>query len=106
MVTRRRFEDIVEAMQAYHPAPHLELIEKAYMYSAKVHAGQLRKSGEPYLVHPLEVAFLLTQLKLDEASVTTGLLHDTVEDTLATLDDVRSMFGLEVAGLVDGVTKL
>ena len=93
-------------MQAYHPAPNLELIQRAYMYSAKVHAGQLRKSGEPYLIHPLEVAYLLTQLRLDEASVTTGLLHDTVEDTLTTLDDVKTMFGPEVAILVDGVTKL
>jgi GTP diphosphokinase / guanosine-3',5'-bis(diphosphate) 3'-diphosphatase len=102
----RRFEDIVEAMSGYMPEADLDLIQRAYVYSAKVHAGQVRKSGEPYLIHPLEVAFLLTQLKLDEASVTTGLLHDTVEDTLATLDDIKGMFGDEVAVLVDGVTKL
>jgi len=106
MATTRRFEDIVEAVQAYHPSPDLDIIERAYMYSAKVHGGQLRKSGEPYLTHPLEVAFLLTKLRLDEASLTTGLLHDTVEDTLATLDDIRNLFGAEVASLVDGVTKL
>ncbi|MBC7792286.1 MAG: bifunctional (p)ppGpp synthetase/guanosine-3',5'-bis(diphosphate) 3'-pyrophosphohydrolase [Clostridia bacterium] len=102
----RRFEDIIEAVQEYHPSPDMGLIQRAYMYSAKVHAGQVRKSGEPYLIHPLEVAWLLTQLRLDEASVATGLLHDTVEDTLATLDDIKNMFGLETATLVDGVTKL
>ncbi|MEK7704249.1 MAG: bifunctional (p)ppGpp synthetase/guanosine-3',5'-bis(diphosphate) 3'-pyrophosphohydrolase, partial [Myxococcota bacterium] len=102
----RRFEDIVEAVQLYHPQPKIELIQRAYMYSAKVHAGQVRKSGEPYLIHPLEVAHLLAELRLDEASIVTGLLHDTVEDTLATLDELRGMFGEEVAALVDGVTKL
>jgi GTP pyrophosphokinase len=106
MATRRRFEDILESIQSYHPAPDVGLIQRAYMYSAKVHAGQLRKSGEPYLIHPLEVAYLLTLLRLDGASVATGLLHDTVEDTLATLDDLRAAFGPEVAQLVDGVTKL
>jgi guanosine-3',5'-bis(diphosphate) 3'-pyrophosphohydrolase len=106
MNTSRRFEDIVEALEEYHPSPNVDLIEKAYMYSAKVHSGQVRKSGEPYLVHPLEVAYLLTKLRLDEASVATGLLHDTVEDTLATVDEIRELFGEEVANLVDGVTKL
>lgn len=106
MATTRRFEDIVEALQAYLPNPDIAFIQRAYMYSAKVHAGQVRKSGEPYLVHPMEVAYLLTQLRLDEASVATGLLHDTVEDTLATVDDIRDMFGPEVSMLVDGVTKL
>ncbi len=106
MAATRRIEDIVEALGSYHPGADVDLIQRAYMYSAKVHAGQVRKSGEPYLVHPLEVSFLLTKLRLDEASIATGLLHDTVEDTLATLDDVRAMFGDEVAILVDGVTKL
>ncbi|MEC9465094.1 MAG: bifunctional (p)ppGpp synthetase/guanosine-3',5'-bis(diphosphate) 3'-pyrophosphohydrolase [Myxococcota bacterium] len=106
MATTRRYEDIAEAMAGYLPNPDLELLQKAYLYSAKVHAGQTRKSGEPYLVHPLEVAYLLTELRLDEASVVTGLLHDTIEDTLATMDDVRGMFGPEVAAMVDGVTKL
>ena len=101
-----RIDDIIEAVQAYHPDPDIAFLQRAYMYSAKVHAGQVRKSGEPYLVHPLEVSLLLTRLRLDEASVATGLLHDTVEDTLATPDDIRNMFGPEVALLVDGVTKL
>lgn len=106
IASTRRLEDIVEAMSAYHPEPDIALIQRAYIYSAKVHAGQVRKSGEPYLIHPLEVAYLLTQLRLDEASVVTGLLHDTVEDTLTTVHDLEQTFGVEVAMLVDGVTKL
>jgi len=106
MARTRRFEDIVDAVATYHPGANVALIQRAYMYSAKVHAGQVRKSGEPYLVHPLEVAYLLAQMRLDEASIVTGLMHDTVEDTLTTLDDVRGLFGEEVAYLVDGVTKL
>ena len=102
----RRYEDIAEALAAYHPEADFSLVRRAYMYSAKVHAGQVRKSGEPYLVHPIEVSYLLTQLRLDEASIATGLLHDTVEDTLATVDQVRQLFGHEVALMVDGVTKL
>jgi guanosine-3',5'-bis(diphosphate) 3'-pyrophosphohydrolase len=106
MATTRRFEDIVEAIQAYHPTADIAFIQRAYMYSAKVHSGQVRESGEPYLIHPLEVAHLLTELRLDEASVVTGLLYDTVEDTLTTLPEVEQLFGAEVALLVDGVTKL
>jgi GTP diphosphokinase / guanosine-3',5'-bis(diphosphate) 3'-diphosphatase len=93
-------------MIGYHPDPNLDLIKKAYVYSAKVHEGQIRKSGEPYLIHPLEVAGILAQLKLDEASIASGLLHDTVEDTLATVEEVKELFGDEVALIVDGVTKL
>ncbi len=101
-----RLSDILDKVAAYHPDADLDLIKKAYVYSAKVHQGQIRKSGEPYLVHPLAVAGLLAELKLDEASIVTGLLHDTVEDTLATLDELTELFGEEVAQLVDGVTKL
>jgi GTP pyrophosphokinase len=101
-----RLNDILDRVAAYHPDPDLDLIKKAYVYSAKVHQGQLRKSGEPYLVHPLEVAGILAELKLDEASVVTGLLHDTIEDTLATREEVAEIFGEEIADLVDGVTKL
>lgn len=102
----RRFEDIIDNLASYHTSANVALIQRAYMYSAKVHAGQVRKSGEPYLIHPLEVAYLLTRLRLDEASIATGLLHDTVEDTLTSLDDIRQMFGNEVVLLVDGITKL
>src|ERR1700760_806861 len=101
-----RLNDILEKVSAYHADPDLDIIKKAYVYSAKVHQGQLRKSGEPYLVHPLEVAGVLAQLKLDEASIVTGLLHDTIEDTLATAEELTELFGPEVAQLVDGVTKL
>jgi guanosine-3',5'-bis(diphosphate) 3'-pyrophosphohydrolase len=101
-----RLNDILTRVSSYHPDPDLDIIKKAYVYSAKVHQGQLRKSGEPYLVHPLEVAGILAELKLDEASIVTGLLHDTIEDTLATAEELTELFGPEVAQLVDGVTKL
>ncbi len=101
-----RLNDILTQVVAYHPDPNLDLIKQAYVYSAKVHQGQVRKSGEPYLVHPLEVAGILAQLKLDEASIAAGLLHDTVEDTLATMEEIKELFGDEVALIVDGVTKL
>jgi guanosine-3',5'-bis(diphosphate) 3'-pyrophosphohydrolase len=101
-----RLNDILDKVAAYHPAADLDLIKKAYVYSAKVHQGQIRKSGEPYLVHPLEVAGILAELRLDEASIVTGLLHDTIEDTLATREEIAELFGEEEADLVDGVTKL
>jgi GTP pyrophosphokinase len=101
-----RLNDILDRVATYHPDPDLDLIKKAYVYSAKVHQGQIRKTGEPYLVHPLEVAGLLAELKLDESSVVTGLLHDTIEDTLATKEEIAELFGAEIADLVDGVTKL
>jgi guanosine-3',5'-bis(diphosphate) 3'-pyrophosphohydrolase len=101
-----RLNDILERVQAYHPDPDLDLIKKAYVYSAKVHQGQVRKSGEPYLVHPLAVAGILAELKLDEASIVVGLLHDTIEDTLATPAELTELFGKEITELVDGVTKL
>src|SRR5437868_11083002 len=101
-----RLNDILERVAQYRPDADLDLVKKAYVYSAKVHQGQVRKSGEPYLVHPLEVAGLLAELKLDESSIVTGLLHDTIEDTLATPEELTELFGQEVATLVDGVTKL
>src|SRR6516225_1044115 len=101
-----RLNDILDRVASYHPDPDLDLIKKAYVYSAKVHQGQIRKSGEPYLVHPLEVAGLLADLKLDEASIVAGLLHDTIEDTLAKPEEIKELFGDEVLDLVEGVTKL
>ncbi len=101
-----RLNDILEKVSAYHADADLDLIKKAYVYSAKVHQGQIRKSGEPYLVHPLEVAGLLADLKLDEASIVAGLLHDTIEDTLAKPEEIKELFGSEVLDLVEGVTKL
>jgi GTP pyrophosphokinase len=101
-----RVLDIVERVQSTRPSANVELIHKAYVFTAKVHHGQLRKSGDPYLIHPLNVAFLLADWNLDEETVATGLLHDTVEDTVATIDEVRELFGESVALLVDGVTKI
>jgi GTP pyrophosphokinase len=98
--------DIVDRVQATHPSANIELIHKAYVFTAKVHHGQVRQSGEPYLIHPLNVAFLLADWNLDEETVTTGLLHDTVEDTVASIEEVRELFGDSVAHLVDGVTKI
>ncbi len=101
-----RFNDVLDWVYAYNPHADTDLLKKAYVFSAKVHMGQTRLSGEPYLVHPLEVAGILTQLKLDVASVATGLLHDSVEDTLTTLEEIQENFGGEIAQLVDGVTKI
>jgi GTP pyrophosphokinase len=96
----------LEQISAYNPQADLDFLKKAYVFSAKVHQGQIRLSGEPYLIHPLEVAHILVKLRLDTASVVTGLLHDTLEDTFATLKELRENFGEEVAELVDGVTKI
>ena len=101
-----RLKDISDRVLAYHPDPEISLIEKAYVFSAQVHKGQLRLSGEPYLTHPMEVAALLADLKLDVVSVATGLLHDTVEDTHTTPEAIEEFFGQEVASLVDGLTKI
>ncbi|MEW5852298.1 MAG: bifunctional (p)ppGpp synthetase/guanosine-3',5'-bis(diphosphate) 3'-pyrophosphohydrolase [Myxococcota bacterium] len=101
-----KLNDIIEKVRSYHPQADFDLIKRAYVYSTKAHGGQVRKSGEPYVTHPLDVAYILAELKLDEASVCTGLLHDTVEDTLATLEEIEGLFGKEIAALVDGVTKL
>jgi GTP pyrophosphokinase len=101
-----RFNDIADRVLEYNPGCNLTLLQRAYVFSAKVHEGQERLSGEPYLVHPLEVAGLLAQLHLDDVAITAGLLHDTVEDTLTTLDEVRRLFGEEVAFLVEGLTKI
>ncbi len=101
-----RITDLIDKVQAYYPAADVDLIRKAYEFSARVHHGQKRQSGEPYLIHPMAVASVIADLKLDVPSVVAGLLHDTVEDTLTTLDEVKGQFGREVAGLVDGLTKL
>ena len=101
-----RLNDILDRVASYNPDADFDIVKKAYVYSAKVHQGQLRKSGEPYLVHPLEVAGILAQLRLDEQTIVTGLLHDTIEDTLATPAEIQELFGEEVLALVDGVTKL
>lgn len=101
-----RLEDIVEHVQRNHPDADVDLLRRTYIYSAKAHQGQTRLSGEAYLVHPIEVAAILAGLKLDTATVAAGLLHDTIEDTRATLDELKALFGDEVAMLVDGMTKI
>lgn len=101
-----RLEDILEKVAAYNPAADLEVIKKAYVFSGVVHQGQTRLSGEAYLTHPIEVAYILTGLKMDAPSIATGLLHDTVEDTHTTIEKIEELFGSEVAALVDGLTKL
>jgi GTP diphosphokinase / guanosine-3',5'-bis(diphosphate) 3'-diphosphatase len=101
----RQFE-LVSFIKQYDPTADEDLINRAYVFSMKAHGHQQRASGDPYFTHPLEVAGILARLKLDTATIATALLHDTVEDTLATLEEIESLFGKEVAFLVDGVTKL
>jgi GTP pyrophosphokinase len=101
----RQFE-LVELVKSYDPNADEGALNRAYVYSMKAHGAQLRASGDPYFSHPVEVAGILAQMKLDSASIVTGLLHDTVEDTIATLDDIERLFGHEIGRLVDGVTKL
>jgi GTP diphosphokinase / guanosine-3',5'-bis(diphosphate) 3'-diphosphatase len=99
-------DHIVTDIQAYHPAADVELVRRAYTFASKAHEGQTRRSGDPYVTHPLAVAGIIAELKLDVASVCAGLLHDCVEDTSATVDQLTDLFGKEIAFLVDGVTKL
>jgi GTP diphosphokinase / guanosine-3',5'-bis(diphosphate) 3'-diphosphatase len=99
-------DELLRLVQSYNPSADIELIRRAYAYSARMHASQKRESGEPYVIHPLNVALIIAQLKLDVPSIVTGLLHDVVEDTGVSLNEVRELWGAEVAQLVDGVTKV
>ncbi len=101
----RQYE-LVERVKAYDPDADEDLLNRAYVFAMKAHGAQLRASGDPYFHHPVEVAGILTNLRLDSATIATALLHDTVEDTSATLDEIRRLFGPTIARLVDGVTKL
>ena len=101
-----RLDTIIRKVQSYHPNPDVDLLRDSFAYARQKHEGQTRKSGEPYMTHPLEVMDIIADLHLDVASLCAGLLHDTVEDTDATIDEVRERFGEDVAFLVDGVTKL
>src|SRR5438552_7620167 len=105
-LTVTRFRDLMRLMRENRPTDDLEIIRKAYEYSQKYHAGQTRASGDPYLVHPLEVALILAEMKIDPAAIVAGLLHDSVEDTLVTVIDIRKEFGEQVAHIVEGVTKI
>src|SRR5919112_1205206 len=101
-----RFEDILDRVESYKPDFDEELLQKAYIFSAREHRDQMRSSGEPYLIHPLNVAYILADMRLDETSIAVGLLHDVLEDTLTTKETLTEMFGDQIAELVDGVTKI
>ncbi len=100
------YADLIAKIKEYHPSDDLSLIEKAYSVAKSAHEGQMRRSGEPYIIHPLCVAIILAELEMDKETIAAGLLHDVVEDTSLSIDDVREQFGDDVAMLVDGVTKL
>ncbi len=101
-----RLGDILEKVKSYNPNADLEQINRAYVYSAKAHAGHVRQSGEPYLIHPLDVAMILSEMKMDVTTILVGLLHDTVEDTDVTREDLEKQFGEEVGFLVESLTKI
>jgi GTP pyrophosphokinase len=101
-----RFEDILDRVETYNPQSDEDLLRRAYVFSAREHRGQNRRSGEPYLVHPLNVAAILADMKADDVSIVVGLLHDVLEDTLTTKEAIVQQFGPEVADLVDGLTKI
>ncbi|MBU4099757.1 MAG: bifunctional (p)ppGpp synthetase/guanosine-3',5'-bis(diphosphate) 3'-pyrophosphohydrolase [Proteobacteria bacterium] len=101
-----RISDIIDKVSEHNPDADIDIIDRAYIYSARVHDGQVRLSGEPYLSHPLEVAGILADMKLDAISVAAGLLHDVIEDTHATVEEIKEMFGQEIVHIVSGVTKI
>src|SRR5450432_4021711 len=105
-LTLTKFRDLMKRLQENRPQDDLTIVKKAYDYSLKHHEGQTRASGEPYLVHPLEVALVLAEMKMDPVAISAGLLHDSVEDTSVTIDDIRAEFGEQVAHIVEGVTKI
>jgi guanosine-3',5'-bis(diphosphate) 3'-pyrophosphohydrolase len=105
-LTVTKFRELMRTLRANRPNDDLELVKKAYEYSQKHHAGQTRASGEPYLVHPLGVALVLAEMKMDPVAIAAGLLHDSVEDTSVTIVDLRKEFGEQVAHIVEGVTKI
>src|SRR6476469_1730923 len=101
-----RFEDLIEKVRGINPEADIDLLRRAYLFSAYEHKGQVRHSGEPYLVHPLEVADQLADMKLDVVAIAAGLLHDIVEDTQTPIERIAELFGKDVAHVVEGVTKL
>ena len=106
MLSVTRFRELMRKLRENRPNDDLELVKKAYEFSQKHHAGQTRASGQPYLVHPLEVALVLAEMKMDPIAIAAGLLHDSVEDTSVTIVDIRKEFGEQVAHIVEGVTKI
>ena len=100
------YQKLIRTIRKYHPSDDITMIQKAYKIATDAHKDQKRKSGEPYIIHPLCVAIILADLEMDKETIASGLLHDVVEDTAMTLEDTTREFGSEVAFLVDGVTKL
>ncbi len=100
------YADLIKGIRRYHPSDDISMIEKAYQVAAQAHKEQKRKSGEPYIIHPLCVAIILADLQMDKETIEASILHDVVEDTVMTLEELRSEFGDDVELLVDGVTKL
>ncbi|MBP5151761.1 MAG: bifunctional (p)ppGpp synthetase/guanosine-3',5'-bis(diphosphate) 3'-pyrophosphohydrolase, partial [Lachnospiraceae bacterium] len=96
------FADLISRVRKYHPSDDISLIEKAYKTADEAHHGQVRKSGEPYIIHPLYVAIILADLELDKETICAGILHDVVEDTILTKEEIEAEFGADVALLVDG----
>src|SRR5271163_3219339 len=101
----RQYE-LVERVRRYNPHADEDLLDRAYVYAMKAHGAQKRASGDPYLSHPLEVAAILTDLKLDDSTIVAAVLHDTIEDTDSTREEIDRLFGFDIGGLVDGLTKL
>src|SRR3954470_3196627 len=106
VLTATKFRDLQKTVAANRPGDDLAIIKKAYEYAQSHHTGQTRASGEPYLIHPLEVAQVLAEMKLDSGAIAAGLLHDAIEDTEATREDIKANFGEQVAHIVEGVTKI
>lgn len=100
------YEELIASVRKYHPSTDISLIEKAYRIAYEAHEGQVRKSGEAYIIHPLCVGIILAELELDKETIVAGLLHDVVEDTVMTVKEIATEFSDEIALLVDGVTKL
>ncbi len=103
---KKLYEKLIEKIKKYHPSKNFDIVEKAYNLAKEAHGDQKRKSGEPYIIHPLSVAYILASLELDLESIVAGILHDVIEDTKYSYDDLKEIFSEEIAIIVDGVTKL
>ena len=105
-IDEQLYKELIDKIKTYHPSDDFSMVEKAYKLAVDAHKEQKRKSGEPYIIHPLKVAYILAELELDMETITAGILHDIIEDTPYTYEDITRLFSEEIAALVDGVTKL
>ncbi len=105
-IDEQLYKELIDKIKTYHPSDDFSMVEKAYKLAVEAHKEQKRKSGEPYIIHPLKVAYILAELELDMETITAGILHDIIEDTPYTYEDITHLFGEDIAVLVDGVTKL